>query len=173
MLARAPKGRFEDVKDQKMVAAASAAMFLTGIGRDHRGRSLAEVLAFDDSALEQHHDYIQWLFPLPEASRINMSAPILSREDIATIRLDSEVRTNLLNASNRMLAFYRENDHWLVPFNHNHLRITRIIRCLALCVGEEEANGFYTDILALVEAAGRPVNEDSLRYWRQAAHSSA
>ena len=68
MLARAPKGRFEDVKDQKMVAAASAAMFLTGIGRDHRGRSLAEVLAFDDSALEQHHDYIQWLFPLPEAT---------------------------------------------------------------------------------------------------------
>jgi len=36
-----------------------------------------------------------------------------------------------------------------------------------------EAKGFYTDILALVEAAGRPVNEDSLRYWRQAAHSSA
>jgi len=156
-----------------MVAAASAAMFLTGIGRDHRGRSLAEVLAFDDSALEQHHDYIQWLFPLPEVSRFNMSAPVLSREDIATIRSDSEARANLIRARDRMLAFYAENDHWLVSLNHNHLRITRIIRCLALCVGEEEAKGFYTDILALVEAAGRPVNEDSLRYWRQAAHSSA
>ena len=153
-------GRFEHVKDQKMAAAASAAMFLTGKGRDHRGRSLAEVLAFDDSALEQHHDYIQWLFPLPEASQFSMSAPVLSREDIATIRSDSEARANLLRARDRMLAFYRDNHHWLVPINHNHLRITRIIRCLALCAGETEAKGFHAAILALVEAAGRPVNED-------------
>jgi hypothetical protein len=71
-----------------------------------------------------------------------------------------------------MLAFYRDNDHWLVPLNHNHLRITRIIRCLALCAGEAEAQSFHSAIVALVEAAGWPVNEESLRYWRQVAHSS-
>ena len=72
-----------------------------------------------------------------------------------------------------MLAFYAENDHWPVSLNHNHLRITRIIRCLALCAGEEEAQSFHAAILGLVEAAGRPVNDESLRYWRQAAHSDA
>ena len=56
MFAQAPMGRFEHVKDQKMAASASAATFLTGKGRDHRGRSLADMLAFDDSALEREHD---------------------------------------------------------------------------------------------------------------------
>lgn len=154
-----------------MSAIASAAMFLTGKGHDHRGRGLAELIALDDSALEQQHDYIQWLFPLPQASRFNMSAPVLSPEDIAMIRTDGEAQANLRRAAARMLSFYRANDHWLAPFDHNHLRITRIIRCLALCVGEEAAQSFHAAILALVEAAGSPVNEDSLRYWQEAAHS--
>jgi hypothetical protein len=154
--------------DHKMAAIISAAKFLTGEGRDHRGRFLADVLAFDDSSLEQSHDYIQWLFPLPEASRFSASAPVLSHEEIALIRASGTARANLLSARDRMLAFYRANDHWLVPFDHNHLRITRIIRCLALCIAEEEARSFHQAILALVEAAGNPVNGDSLRYWQDA-----
>ncbi|WP_119391601.1 opioid growth factor receptor-related protein [Taklimakanibacter lacteus] len=152
-----------------MAANSAAAMFLTGEGHDHRGRRLADVLALDDSALERSHDYIQWLFPLPEASRFNASAPVLRSDDIALIRADGKAGANLQRARDRMLAFYSENDHWLVPFDHNHLRITRIIRCLALCRGIEEAESFHRRILALVEAAGGPVNQDSLRYWREAA----
>jgi hypothetical protein len=158
---------------ENMVANSAAAMFLTGEGHDHRGRKLADVLALDDSALERSHDYIQWLFPLPEASRFNASAPVLRSEDIALIRSNDKAKANLLSARDRMLAFYSENDHWLVPFDHNHLRITRIIRCLVLCVGAEEAQGFHQRIMALVEAAARPVNEDSLRHWRNAARGYA
>src|SRR5437867_7829886 len=157
--------------DHKMAAIVSSAMFLTGEGHDHRGRFLADVLAFDDASLERSHDYIQWLFPLPEASRFSAGAPVLSHEEIALIRASGVARANLLAARDRMLAFYRENDHWLVPFDHNHLRITRIIRCLALCVGEKEARSFHQAILALVEAAGNPVNDETLRYWRDAADS--
>ncbi len=151
-----------------MAVITSAAMFLTGQGHDHRGRRLAEVLAFDDSALERHHDYIQWLFPLPEASRFNMSAPVLSPADIVSIRVSDAARANLRCAAQRMLSFYRANDHWLVPFDHNHLRITRIIRCLALCIGPEDARDFHRQILALVESAANPVNPESLCYWRDA-----
>ncbi|TMJ38226.1 MAG: hypothetical protein E6G87_06875, partial [Alphaproteobacteria bacterium] len=61
-------------------------MFLTGEGHDHRGRFLADVLAFDNAILERSHDYIQWLFPLPEASRFSAGAPVLSHEEIALIR---------------------------------------------------------------------------------------
>lgn len=152
-----------------MAAIVSAAMFLTGEGHDHRGRFLGDVLAFDDFSLERSHDYIQWLFPLPEASRFSASAPVLSHEEIALIRANGTARANLLRACERMLAFYRKNDHWLVPFDHNHLRITRIIRCLALCAGREEAQGFHQQILALVEAAGNPVNRETLAYWHKAA----
>jgi hypothetical protein len=155
--------------EYKMAAINSAAMFLTGEGHDHRGRFLADVLAFDDSSLERSHDYIQWLFPLPEASRFSAGAPVLSHEEIALIRASGTARANLLRARDRMLAFYQANDQWLVPFDHNHLRITRIIRCLVLCVGEGEARIFYHAILVLVEAAGNPINSETLAYWQKAA----
>jgi hypothetical protein len=77
-------------------------------------------------------------------------------------------QNNLRRARDRMLAFYRRNDHWLTAFDHNHLRITRITRCLALILGPGEAQAFHDRIRALVAGAGDPVNAQSLRYWREA-----
>src|SRR5215471_11288802 len=121
-----------------MTATHSAVSFLKGEGRDHRGRSFEDVLGFDDSQLERSHDYIQWLFPLPEASRFNADAPVLTPEALAELAASPAAKDNLMRARDRMLAFYRTNDHWLTPFDHNHLRITRIIRCLALILGRAE-----------------------------------
>lgn len=42
-------------------------------GHDHRGRSLPAIRRFSLDELERQHDYIQWLFPLPEA------CPVLRR----------------------------------------------------------------------------------------------
>jgi hypothetical protein len=152
----------------KMNAKSAAVSFLRGEGHDHRGRSLEDVLAFDDSFIERRHDYIQWLFPLPEASRFNLDAPVLTADDVAELRASDAVKTNLRRARDRMLAFYRENDHWLTAFDHNHLRITRIIRCLALILSADEARSFHDEIRAMVAAAGDPVNAQSLRYWEDA-----
>ena len=44
-------------------------------GTDHAGRTLEEILAWDDRHLEEVHDYIQWLFPLEEPSRANPCTP--------------------------------------------------------------------------------------------------
>jgi hypothetical protein len=143
--------------------------FLTGEGHDHRRRSIEEVLGFDDAMLERSHDYIQWLFPLPEASRFNLNAPVLTAQSLAELTASAVAKTNLGRARDRMLAFYRTNDHWLTAFDHNHLRITRIIRSLALVLGKDDARHFHNQIKALVEAAGNPVNAESLRYWREAA----
>ena len=57
--------------------------FYRGDGRDHRGRSLSDIHAFDFHELEFNHDYIQWLFPLPEPSGANARRRLLSKEDIA------------------------------------------------------------------------------------------
>jgi Opioid growth factor receptor (OGFr) conserved region len=151
-----------------MTAKPSAVSFLTGDGHDHRGRSFEDVLGFDDSLLERNHDYVQWLFPLPEASRFNLDAPVLTPEALAELRASATAKANLRRARDRMLAFYRSNDHWLTAVDHNHLRITRIIRCLALILGKGEARAFHDEIRALVAAAGDPVNAQSIRYWREA-----
>jgi len=54
--------------------------FYDGTGTDGRGRTLEQILDWGAGRLEQSHDYIQTLFPLPEASGVNDSAPIIKRE---------------------------------------------------------------------------------------------
>jgi opioid growth factor receptor-like protein len=147
--------------------------FLEGKGTDHRSRRIEDILAFDDGDLEAVHDYIQWLFPLPESSAFTPFAPILSSQDIAELKASSIVRRNLLAAASRMLGFYQKNTHWLTAINHNHLRITRIIRSLAILVGPDKAQWFHSEIEKLVTAAGGPVGQEALDYWRGALQAGA
>jgi hypothetical protein len=142
--------------------------FLAGHGRDGRGRTLAAVLAFDDAHIEGVHDFIQWLFPLSEASRAVPGAPVLGAAEAAAIRADPAARAGLLAARDRMLRFYTETDGWLTAFDHNHLRITRILAALRDLVDAEEARAFHEAITARNREAGAPVNPGSLTYWAQA-----
>lgn len=142
--------------------------FLEGTGVDHRGRRIEDVLAFDDRMLESVHDYIQWLFPLPEASAFNPFAPVLSMSDVAALKASSSAQSNLVAAAQRMERFYQRNSKWLTAHDHNHLRITRIIRSLSLLAGSEEAHHFYDAIERMVAAAGGPVAMEARRYWSEA-----
>ena len=126
------------------------------------------MLAFDDSRLERTHDFIQWLFPLPERSGAQPDAPVLTPEDIAVLRQSMTAQAVLAAATDRMAAFYRDTDHWLAASDHNHLRITRIIRSLRLLRGDDYADAFRAFVLARVGTADAPVNGLSLRYWREA-----
>ena len=120
--------------------------FYGGAGEDHAGRRWDDILRWPDERLEQVHDFIQWLFPLPEPSPVNPLAPVLDRETIAAFAARPELRANLRASLERMLRFYgldlRDGPtvtrtanfaararNWLTPNNHNHLRITRILRC--------------------------------------------
>lgn len=151
--------------------AAPLHVFLAGTGRDGRGRLAAEVLDFSDERLEQVHDYIQWLFPLPTRSGAQPGTPVLTQAEIDAIRADGKALDTLKRASERMLRFYRDTGWWLTTFDHNHLRITRIIHSLRLLVGQGEAQRFHAAILELNAAAGSPVNTRSLAYWSDAAGS--
>jgi hypothetical protein len=142
--------------------------FLSGTGTDHRHRKIGDILAFDDQQLEHIHDYIQWLFPLPERSAFNALAPILTVEDIDRLRMNAAAHENIRAAAERMLSFYRLTANWLTARDHNHLRISRIIRSIALTIGRDDAAWFHDEIMKLVEAAGNPVSEESLAYWREA-----
>ena len=142
--------------------------FLEGEGEDGGGRTVFEVLAMDNAALERTHDFIQWLFPLPEPSAAVPDAPVLSPDDMRNIRESELAPIALAAATDRMANFYRSTHDWLMPNDHNHRRITRIIRSLRLLVGDAEADAFRAGILARVEATRAPVSARSRGYWATA-----
>ncbi|HEX2552724.1 MAG TPA: opioid growth factor receptor-related protein [Microvirga sp.] len=142
--------------------------YLAGEGRDGRGRTAEEVLALPDLDLERIHDWVQWLFPLPTRSAAVPGSPVLDPAEIAAIRADPRARATLERAAARMIAFYAATPFWLAPYDHNHLRITRILQSLRLLVGTPAARAFHDALLRRHAAAGAPVNPESLRYWRRA-----
>ena len=140
--------------------------FLSGDGADRAGRTLEQVLAFDDAALERHHDYIQWLFPLTEPSGAVPGSPVLNATDVAALRSSPEAQGNLRRGAARMLVFYRDTRHWRAPVDHNHLRITRILRSLRLLVSDAAADDFHAAIANL--SAEAPINARSRAFWAAA-----
>ncbi len=69
--------------------------FYNGTESDHRGRYPREIQEWPDDQLESVHDYIQWLFPLPEPSGFNVAAPVLTRESIRDFLARPDLQENL------------------------------------------------------------------------------
>lgn len=157
---------------------------------DYRGRSLDALRAFDTERLEGTHDFIQWLFPLPEPSGASAHAPILSRDDIAAFLADAALRDELRKSLDVMLAFYGlarsgsgeetvirrganyavRSAEWL-DRPHNFLRLSRILRSLALLGCKPEARALLACLEEIVKENGWALGSDTLAYWRRAAAS--
>ena len=157
--------------------------FYRGEAPDHKGRYIDAVWALSHFWLEHTHDYIQWLFPIPEAGRFNAFAPLLTDVEREVFHDDSALREQQRVSLDVMLSFLglvrdglnitaqpslNIRDHiWLKAGGHNHLRISRIIRSLALCHQDDLA-------LALQEAVVRIGTEQgivsgaSIQYWIEA-----
>jgi hypothetical protein len=159
--------------------------FYRGERTDTEGRWLREIWAWSDGRLEAVHDFIQWLFPLPEPSRFNPDSPLLGQEDIAAFRNDEHLRTNLRQSFARILTFLglrqaesgavvegvnftaRAGDVWDSP-NHNWLRITRILRSMRLLGLETESQALYGRLEAFYHSRRFPIPADTFRYWTEA-----
>jgi hypothetical protein len=94
-----------------MKPASALLAFYLGTHPDHRGRLLAEILRQDDDWLESTHDFIQWLFPLPEASGAWPGAPRLDRDTQQTFLGDELLRRHQRAAYLRMLGFFARIFH--------------------------------------------------------------
>ena len=158
-------------------------------GEDDQGRTFDEILGWEDARLEMVHDYIQWIFPLPERSGANPWAPVLDAETIAEIRGSAEMQERLRAGFLRMLVFYgfalkggavsggprfaAASRNWLHAGNHNHLRLTRMMRSLRVLGLEREARTLWEALRSLYEsesAAGRrTITAETFAFWRQAA----
>jgi hypothetical protein len=166
--------------------ASPLARFYAGAAADARGRTIAALWSWDDARLESTHDYIQWLFPLPEPSQFNDAAPLLTPADIAAFAARAELRDNLRRSLRRMLAFYglalesgprvaRAGDfaekaaNWLTPDNHNFLRLSRILRALALLGLGGEAGALLAALEDIYRTGGAAaIGERTLAFWRRA-----
>ena len=139
--------------------------FLEGKTPDHRGRILAMLLQQTDHQAETTHDYIQWLFPLDEPSRSVNGAPVLTEMEIDEIRESSIAQANLANSVRWFLGFLERNDHWITKYNHNHLRITRVIKSLRLLASDKAADEFRDKVLALAGDNLNLVDQKARGFW--------
>jgi len=127
------------------------------------GLYLYDFANLSNDVLENKHDYIQWLFPLPEKSFFNTKCQVLDEETLKEFQTNEDLQDSLRFALGIMLKFYKESRHWVTKYNHNYLRISRIIRCLALVGLIEEAEEFYSFILSKVLET--EVDANTLKYW--------
>ena len=162
--------------------------FYRGDGRDHRGRLLSHIRQYAFVDLERHHDYIQWLFPLPEPSGANADAPLLSKDDMAAFASDDSLRKALLQSFELMLDFYglalvatgatvtvvrSQHFHgrtaqWLTPGNHNFLRISRILRSLTMLGLGVYATAFLKSLEGIYAETASTIGDTTMGYWRRA-----
>ena len=140
--------------------------FLNGTGPDHQGRYLRDIWDFDDKAIEQTHDFIQWMFPLTEKSMSVPGVPTLSTADIEAIRTSEVARANLQKSANWYLGFLQRNDHWIKAYDHNHLRITRAIKSLRLLLSKEIAERFLNSVFDITGNRVDVVRQDAIGFWK-------
>jgi hypothetical protein len=145
----------------------TALTFLRGETPDNRGRFFSDMIAYSNAQLEESHDVIQWLFPLNEASAYNRNAPLLSVEDISVLKTDAVAKANILKAYERFLVFY-EDAQWITPYNHNYLRLTRILKCLGLAGLDKEKNALKSALNALYLLHKDTIGETTKRFWDNA-----
>lgn len=150
--------------------------------RNCDGLFLDDMLNMSDHVLEAEHGVIQWLFPLIEPSQFNADAPLLTAEDIATWHEDKVLRINLMRSYDKFLHFMAlkregikiemtgmttKNYRWF-SFNHNWLRITRVLKCMTLLGFRDHALGFFYLLEDFKKNQQFPISDNTFKYWTEA-----
>lgn len=137
-----------------------------------------EVLNQSDEWWEKTHDFIQWIFPLPEPSRFNPDAPIATPEDYQ--KLLTHYDAQIFDLVDRFLYFLglkrnpkgivrQENYSWWIQNNnHNYLRVTRCIRFLTLCGFEDLALEILIYLRELFQEHPKEIGQRTMLFWYDA-----
>lgn len=158
--------------------------FYRGDAANVDGVMFDDVLTYNDAQMENSHTVIQWLFPLPSVSDYSPTAPLMDDDTTRIFQVSPKIQENLLRAFDFMLAFYglkrdgreviQSDDfrvksvNWLTPNNHNHLRLTRIMRCLSLCGLREYAVSLYYCLLDISLSTNDRITDPTMVHWRAA-----
>lgn len=161
--------------------------FYLGKVPDNRGRYLDTILNYSDLQLEEIHDFIQWLFPIETRSPVNPVAPIVDHKTLLEFLKNETLKANLCRSCNRMLHFYgfscrvseapnssislgkdfgEKAKSWLRPNNHNHLRLTRILKSLRLLGLESCSVHLFNFLEWLSLQHHQSITRETVEYWR-------
>lgn len=140
--------------------------------------TLFGLLEQDSHLTETSHSYIQWLFPIDTPSKFNMNSRCLQREEASAIARCLLPSLRLRKSLVTMLSFYgfslaencivcTDRRRMLQITAHNHLRITRILRCLVLMGCSVYALAFFKALGSLASAGH--ISNLTYNFWESAA----
>ena len=142
--------------------------FLINQGPDFKGRTLEEIWAYSDNEIESTHDFVQIVFPTNKPSQATFNKLYLDNELlIENLKNSSKVTKKLMKSAAWYLSFLERNDSWQKGYDHNQLRITRVIESLRLLVSDEAADEFFKAILRLVKDPAI-LNPSTIKFWEEA-----
>ena len=144
--------------------------FLLHEGKTDSGLHFSDVIYMKKDELETTHDYIQWIFPLPEPSRFVPGSPVLTQEEYDALHKGLYHLDRLVMAKGRFLTFLDEYDGWMVDIDHNHARISRVLKCLSLFRGLEYSSKFWDQVFYLLARANKDVSQQTKNFWQEAIH---
>lgn len=129
----------------------------------------SEVFRLGNTDVELCHDFIQYIFPLKEASLYNKDAPILTDEDINIFKTSPVFQWRALALVNWYVKFLHFNIHWVAKSNHNHLRVTRMLKFLVLIGLKDIAKARLEEIKIISRAVDPNVNMSiPIKFWSEA-----
>ena len=140
--------------------------FLKGNKPDIHKRYLKDIWMMSDNQIENKHNFIQWIFPLNVKSNAVPSSPILTKKEIISIKKSETAQKNIEKSAEWFLEFLSSNSHWICQNNHNHYRITRVIKSLRLIHSNEEAEKFKNSIMNLIQGNEKKINLTNIQYWK-------
>ena len=144
----------------------SVLAFMEHHGTDHKKRKLLDVIEQDDHFWEHEYDFIQWLFPLDEKSMAVPNSPVIREPEITFIKESVVAQTSLDTSIARYKEFLTLNQGWHTAHDHNHLRITRVLKCLKLLRDVESAQQFKYWVASELGDSIDIINAKTQQYWR-------
>jgi hypothetical protein len=165
--------------------------FYRGETLNSSGVGIETIWGWNDRQLEVVHTYIQWLFPLREPSQAVRSSPTITEAEARVFRHDPELKERVLRSFRLMLGFYgfamrptadpaegmtiapasdfdAKSRNWLTTANHNHLRITRILKSLILLGLKRESQEWFAALQRVHVANADVIGQTTYEYWRNA-----
>ena len=131
------------------------------LANGHRRETL---LMMSDEEMEANHGYIQWAFPTHRQSKSVSSAPVLDLHSAIWLAENDGYVCFVEDMTEKFLGFLKRSDNWKHGYNHNQLRIARVIESLRLLHSYELAQWFHQMVLGFLPSADVHL-EKSLKIW--------
>lgn len=150
--------------------------FLEGLETDDKGRMFDDILRWSNIHLEFSHNYIQRIFPTDEPSKYDRTLKPVTNDDVLSIIQSKRAKSNIGIAYLKLLSLWKldgENykntkiyRYWNKDNNHNHLRITRMLKCFRLIQMNDELKDFSNRLSYLLDHNGLKISKKTEEIWR-------